>query len=133
MDVQISPILKKKGLLITDSNNYRPIALATSCSKIFEHIILSKCDLSLSTDYYQYGYKKGHGTELAVFSLKQTVSHYIKKGSTIFATFLDASKAFDNVLHAKLCNKLLDRGFDAGKVPIVTKQSILLQGRAMLY
>jgi len=111
MEVQISPILKKRGLQDTNSNNYRPIALATTCSKIFEHVILAQFELNLCTGYYQYGYKKGHGTELAVFSSKQTVAHYNKNNSTVFAAFLDASKAFDNVLHSKLCNKLLERGF----------------------
>jgi len=110
MEVNITPILKKKGLDCKLSSSYRPIALATTSSKLLEHIILEKLQLELRTGYWQYGYKKNHGTELAVFSLKQIVSHYNKYGSDVFVSFLDASKAFDNVLHAKLCNKLLDRG-----------------------
>jgi len=112
MSVHISPIVKKKGVDISCSNNYRPIALATSSSKFFEHAMLDRFEFELSTGYYQYGYKKKHGTGLAVFSLKQTIFFYNNKGSSVFASFLDASKACDNVLHAKLCNKLLDRGLD---------------------
>jgi len=116
MDERITPILKKNGLKVTDSNNYRPIAIATTSSKIVEHAILAIFDKQLATGYWQYGYKKELGTEMAVFSLKQVISHYNYNNTNVYAAFLDASKAFDNVLHAKLCNKLLDRGIDRNVV-----------------
>jgi len=42
LKVYIKPILKKKGLSCKDSNNYRPIAIATTASKIVEYLILCK-------------------------------------------------------------------------------------------
>ena len=39
----------KKCGNITDSNNYRPIALATIASKLFESVLLLKCEYYLTT------------------------------------------------------------------------------------
>ena len=41
------------------------------------------------------------------FVLKELVRYYIKQGSCMYVAFLDASKAFDRVNHAKLFSKLL--------------------------
>jgi len=43
---------------------------------------------------------------------KQVISYYNYNNTNVYAAFLDAFKAFDNVLHAKLCDKLLDRVID---------------------
>ena len=43
IETTIVPIVKNKCGNITDSNNYRPIALATIVSKLFESVILMKC------------------------------------------------------------------------------------------
>ena len=41
--------------------------------------------------------------------LKQTASYFVTHGSSVHAVFLDASKAFDRVLHMKLFEKLFQR------------------------
>ena len=38
----IAPIIKNKAGDLSDNNNYRPIALATIASKLFESLILSR-------------------------------------------------------------------------------------------
>ena len=38
----IAPIIKNKAGDLSDNNNYRPIALATVASKLFESLILSR-------------------------------------------------------------------------------------------
>ena len=44
-------------------------------------------------------------------ALKNVVSCYINRGSSVVGCFLDASKAFDLVInHGMLFQKLLDRG-----------------------
>jgi len=118
LDVNVKPILKKKGLNEKMSSNYRPIALATATSKIFEHALFSKISAHLQTGRWQFGYKASHGTELAIFSLKSIVSQYRSKNTSLLVCFMDASKAFDNVLHAKLCLKLLDRNVPSSIVSI---------------
>jgi len=41
--------------------------------------------------------------------LKQAASHFVNHGSSVHAVFLDASKAFDRVLHMKLFEKLIQK------------------------
>ena len=41
--------------------------------------------------------------------LKQTASYFVTHPSSVHAVFLDASKAFDRVLHMKLFEKLIQR------------------------
>ena len=52
-------------------------------------------------------------TWFQTFLLKQTASYFVTHGSSVHAVFLDASKAFDRVLHMKLFEKLIQR-----KVPM---------------
>ena len=106
----IAPIIKNKAGDLSDNNNYRPIALATIASKLFESLILSRVSTFLSTCVNQFGFKKHHSTEMLIFLLKELFRHYIANGSSMYVTMLDASKAFDKVNHSKLFTKLIDRG-----------------------
>jgi len=63
--------------------------------------------------------KEGLGTETAVFALKNIINLYKQKGSSVLVSFLDASKAFYCVLHAKLCHKLLGRNVPVSIVSIL--------------
>ncbi|CAL8125005.1 unnamed protein product [Orchesella dallaii] len=112
MRVTIVPILKKKGLDKSKVQNYRPIALATILSKVFELIFLSIYHNNLNTHYGQFGYKKGVGTETAVFTLRQVCHFYLRKNSPVYLCYLDATKAFDYVDHGILLQKLRKRGID---------------------
>jgi len=82
-------------------------------SKLLEHFILSNISPSLSTTDNQFGFKAGHSTDQYTFLLKQTASYFVTHGSSVHAVFLDASKAFNRILHMKLFEKLIQR-----KVPI---------------
>ena len=58
----IAPIIKNKAGDLSDNNNYRPIALATIASKLFESLILSGVSTFLSICVNQFGFKKRHST-----------------------------------------------------------------------
>ena len=101
---------------MSDTWNYRPVAVATVVSKLLEQFILSN-NISpfLGTTDDQYGFKANHSTDQCTFLLKQTASYFVThgNGSSVHTVFLDASKAFDRVLHMKLFEKLIQR-----KVPM---------------
>ena len=63
-----------------------------------------------STSQYQFGFKKKSSTSHAVFCLKETVDYYTSHGSNVCCSFLDASKAFDRLVHSGLFLKLLKWG-----------------------
>ena len=97
---------------MSDTSNYRPVAVATVVSKLLEHFILSIISPFLGTTDNQFGYA-GHSTDQGTFLLKQTASYFVTHGSSVHAVFVDAKKAFDQVLHMKLFEKLIQR-----KVPM---------------
>ena len=110
MKVNIVPLLKKRNLDPKCKNNYRPIALATVISKLYEKMLLSRYSKYLKTKDNQFGFKKATGCELCVFTLRQVISHYTTERTPLYICYLDASKAFDNVDFSLLLNKIKDRG-----------------------
>ncbi len=106
----IVPIVKDQKGDITDVNNYRPIAINSPISKVIELVILDMFKELLTSNDHQFGFKKKHGTDFCVFSLKQVVDYYTNNSTNVYACFLDASKAFDKVNHFHLFRQLLHRG-----------------------
>ena len=106
----IVPIIKDKKGIVTNKDNYRPIAITSVLSKLIEIIMLDNLHLYLHTHSNQFGFKKKLGTDLCIFTLKQIIEFYRDKGSPMYVCFLDASKAFDRVNHWCLFKKLISRG-----------------------
>ena len=105
----IVPIIKDKKGLVTDKDNYRPIAITTVMSKLMELILLERMSDELQTVCNQFGFKRKSGTDFCIFTLKQIIEFYKYKNSPVYICFLDASKAFDRVNHWSLFKKLIDR------------------------
>ena len=108
--VQLVPVLKDKAGKLNSIDNYRPIALASILSKILERILLTCLEMFVLTADNQFGFKKKHGTDLCIYALKEIIDRYSSHNSTVFLCFIDASRAFDRINHAKLFQKMLDRG-----------------------
>ena len=81
------PTVKNKCGNITDSNNYRPIALATIVSKLFESVILMKCEQYLTTSANKFGFKTGHSTDLCIYALKEFIEYYKSRNTTVLSPF----------------------------------------------
>ena len=74
IETTIVPIVKNKSGNLSDSNNYRPIALATIVSKILESVLLIKCGEYLTSCDNQFGFKSSHSTDLCIYTLKEYLS-----------------------------------------------------------
>ena len=105
----ITPIIKDKSGNVSDINNYRGITISPLTSKIFERVLKARFSKFLTTSSYQFGFKGGSSTSHALFCLSETVNYYIDHGNRVFCSFLDASKAFDRLIHSGLFIKLIAR------------------------
>ena len=69
MKTAIVPIIKNKSGNTSDKSNYRPIALVTACSKIFESCLLKMLEHYLETHDHQFGFKSQHATDMCIFTV----------------------------------------------------------------
>ena len=98
---------------MSDSTNFRGIALSSLYCKIFDYIILNRyCDKLVSSEL-QFGFKANHSTNLCSMVLKESISYYNQHQTPVFCTFLDATKAFDRLHYCKLFKLLLKRQIPA--------------------
>ena len=97
IETTIVPIVKNRSGNLSDSSNYRTIALATLVSKMFECVLLFSCAEYLYTSDNQFSFKSSHSTDLCIYTLKEFIDYYKTRGTTVYVTFLDVSKAFDRI------------------------------------
>ena len=109
MHAVIIPLLKCKSKDPADTNNYRPIVIATALSLVLEQILLSRLARFLWPGDSQFGFKQADGTEMAIFALNQTVDFYHNQDTPVYMCFLDTKKVFDRVNHWTQAKKLLGR------------------------
>ena len=114
------PIVKDQQGDRSDPNNYRGITISPIISKLFEHVLKNIFFDHLSTSTHQFGFKRKSSTVTALHCLKETVNYFVSNGSRVFCAFLDASKAFDRLVHSGLFLKLMERN-----VPIVLLRIIM--------
>jgi len=115
----IVPLPKDKQGCNMNTDMYRGISLSPAVSKLFEYILLEFYEDQLSSDALQFGFKKQSGCCHALFTFKQVSKYFIKKGGKVYCAFLDASKAFDKVLHNGLFVKLAKRDVSARLIRIL--------------
>ena len=94
-DVLIVSIAKNKHANMSDSSNYRPIAIFNSAFKLLGIIILERIHMNLFTSDNQFGFKKLHSTELCIYALKEVIQYYWDLNTPIFVAFVDIKSAFD--------------------------------------
>lgn len=90
--------------------NYRPISLLTSLSKIFEKVILSRLQNYLSCrdiiPKFQFGFKAHISTTQQLTRITEHISNSFEKHCHTGVVFIYTSKAFDKVWHHRLLYKL---------------------------
>ena len=75
MKTAIVPIIKNKSGNSSDKANYRPIALVTACSKIFESCSLIMFEKYLHIHDQQHGFKFQHATYMCIFTVKSIIKY----------------------------------------------------------
>ena len=105
----IIPLVKDQHGNKADIGNYRGITISPIISKVFEHVLKIIFQEHLMTSQHQFGFKRNSSTVHALHCLRETVNHYVNNSSRVFCAFLDASKAFDRLVHAGLFLKLMKR------------------------
>jgi hypothetical protein len=95
-------------------NNYRPISVIPAISKIIERIVHRQLSSYLETNNllkdFQFGFRQNRSTELAAALFTDNVKRKVNEGKLVGAVFIDLSKAFDTLSHAKLIIKLRSYG-----------------------
>jgi len=92
---------------MSDSANFRGIALISVFGKVFDNIFLEPYHQKLSSCDMQFGSKPKISTNMCSMVLKEVLSYYVQHQSLVFCTFLDATKAFDRIKYCKLLKLLL--------------------------
>ena len=103
------PIIKDQSGNHGDVSNYRGITISPIVTKIFEHTLKNMFHDQINTSSLQFGFKRKNSTVHAIFCLKETIDYYVNNGSRVYCSFLDASKAFDRLVHSGLFMKLIQR------------------------
>uniref|UniRef100_A0A1B6LG11 Reverse transcriptase domain-containing protein n=1 Tax=Graphocephala atropunctata TaxID=36148 RepID=A0A1B6LG11_9HEMI len=100
---------RKKGSE-TSVENYRPISILPTISKIIEKILLNQLITHLSTHdiltAQQHGFFRGRSTTTALVQLTEFIIDQLEEGTTVTAMLLDFSKAFDSLNHTLLLQKV---------------------------
>ena len=104
------PIVKDRLSKITNSNNYRSIAISSLVMKIFDGVIILAYNKHLQLDDLQFSYQPNVSTSMCTWIAVETISYFSRNGSDIFSCLMDMSKAFDTVQHSVLFEKLLEQG-----------------------
>ena len=110
---KVTPLYKKQENYLM--NNYRPISILPSVSKVFERIMHNQIYQYFTKNslFYksQYGFRRQHSTEFAALELIDRIIIEMDSNKFPVNIYMDLSKAFDTLDHHILLHKLKHYGF----------------------
>ena len=97
--------------------NYRPVALTSNSTKVFEKIMRQKLQDHLEENNLynnsQHGFRPGRSCLSQLLAHVERLISHLENNENIDVIYLDFSKAFDKVDHKILLNKLKVNGIGA--------------------
>jgi len=110
----ITPIFKKGNQGLPE--NYRPVALTSHVTKVFEKIVRKNIqDHLVNNNLFnsnQHGFRPGRSCLSQLLSHTERLIHHIENGYNVDVVYLDFSKAFDRVDHTILLHKIRSNGIN---------------------
>ena len=115
----VAPIFKKNDS--TSKENYRPISILPSVSKIFERILFQQISSYVSSILSPFlcGFRKGYNAQHALLRLKNKLNICLDKKEKIGLFMMDLSKAFDCIPHELMIAKLHAYKFDKNCLKLI--------------
>ena len=96
-------------------DNYRPISLLSTFSKILEKLVATRLTSFLTANNilskWQFGFRPGHSTAHPMIHFLNKITDSLNKKNHTIAIFCDLKKAFDTCDHTILLLKLKIWGF----------------------
>ena len=116
----ITLVYKKNDRTLVE--NYRPVSVLPTVSKIFERIIQKQFSAHVNEFLSPYlcGYRKGFNTQYALLSLIKKWKKTLDNKGYTGAILMDLSKAFDTIQHELLIAKLYAYGFSKDSLKIIS-------------
>ena len=74
---------------LSNSENYRGIALSNCICKIIDTVLLNKYSAFLATSSLHFAFKKHHSTVLCTAILLETVSYFKERHCNVYSCLLD--------------------------------------------
>ena len=88
--------------------------------KIYDYIVLSKHNDALMSSELQFGFKVHRLTNMCTMILKETMAYYSSNQSSVFCSFLDATKAFDRIHYCELFKLVIKRHLSTRVIRLLT-------------
>ena len=109
---KVTPVFKKGDQTLVQ--NYRPISILPTVSKIFEKVLASQLEEHFKTRFSNLlcGFRKGYSSQHALLRLLQNWQSNLDKSNVIGTVLMDLSKAYDCLPHDLLIAKLAVYGID---------------------
>ena len=115
----ITPTYKKDDA--TNKENYRPVSILPSVSKLFERIMFEQISeyINKFLSPYLCGFRKGYSTQNCLIVMLEKWKQALDNGKLAGALLTDLSKAFDCLDHNLLIAKLHAYGFDYNSIAFI--------------